>query len=342
MTRSNNTYPPLLLLKNISAQYPEVWDLMERFHAANGVDLQPWPQWCYVPMAAPLEVARRVNTGHDPVTLGQQLAALAPWRISKEAYVFDPDMEQLLYEQADDLEIPGEILLQLPYPCFYVETSALEHVGERFSGMLVHLEYDANNHDRELRLLFLRPDGSSFGVPVHIDDSSVSESMQRMLSEAHSNARSSGMAPPLMDYAEIDAFIAFLSRALQLVLYICASNADIGPSPEQALITRRSPTIKDRYAEIRKWDVGFRIGSAVRAHREAIAAEEMLQSAEHNGSQHKAPRPHMRRGHWHHYWVGSKKTDSQRLVLRWVAPIAVGASTRDGEAPVVIHKIQAD
>lgn len=339
MTRSNNTYPPLQALKTISALCPEAWELMERFHASNGVDLPAWPDWCYAPMAASLAVARRVSTGHDSVTLGQQLAALAPWRISKEAYVFDPDMEQLLYEQADDLEIPGEILLQLPYPCFYVETSALEYAGERFCGMLVHLEYDANNRDRELRLLFLRADGTGFGTPVHIDDSSVSASMQRTLREAHKNARGSGMAPPLMDSAEIDAFVAFLSRALQLVLYICASNADIGPSSEQAFITRRSSTIKDRYAEIRKWDIGFRVGSAVRAHHETLAAEELRQSAEHNGSQHKAPRPHMRRGHWHHYWVGSKKTDSQRLVLRWVAPIAVGTTKHDGESPVVLHKI---
>lgn len=59
----------------------------------------------------------------------------------------------------------------------------------------------------------------------------------------------------------------FLRKALQLVLYVCASNAEISPNSEQALITKRSSTIKDRYAEIRKWDVGARYGAAIRQYR---------------------------------------------------------------------------
>lgn len=36
-------------------------------------------------------------------------------------------------------------------------------------------------------------------------------------------------------------------------------------------------------------------------------------------------RPHLRRAHWHHYWVGQGRT---RLELRWIHPVLVG-----GEQP---------
>ena len=43
------------------------------------------------------------------------------------------------------------------------------------------------------------------------------------------------------------------------------------------------------------------------------------------GETHKPHRPHTRRGHWHHYWTGTK--DNRKLILKWTAPIFVGGSS---------------
>lgn len=47
-------------------------------------------------------------------------------------------------------------------------------------------------------------------------------------------------------------------------------------------------------------------------------------------------RPHMRRGHWHHYWVGSRDNDEERkLILKWVAPIMINVLDVEEDLPVV-------
>lgn len=134
-----------------------------------------------------------------------------------------------------------------------------------------------------------------------------------------------------------DSAVQLLQFASQVVMYLCACNAEITPDPEQKSITRRTPgVIKDRYAEVCKWDVGFRFGATVRAQQQAPATEN---SVSRHGS-HTAKRPHMRRGHWHHFWTGPMDSAQDRkLVLKWLPPIFVGSS-QDGEMPVTLHKVK--
>lgn len=85
--RINNDYPPLHLLKTVTALRPLAWEQMKDFHDHNGRDgLSHWPEWCYAPIAAAIAVA----TEGAPITpqnreyffnsmkLAQQIAALAP------------------------------------------------------------------------------------------------------------------------------------------------------------------------------------------------------------------------------------------------------------------------
>ena len=42
------------------------------------------------------------------------------------------------------------------------------------------------------------------------------------------------------------------------------------------------------------------------------------------------PATHIRRGHWHSYWVGSKKdAANRRKVLKWVPPVLVGENSSE-------------
>lgn len=134
---------------------------------------------------------------------------------------------------------------------------------------------------------------------------------------------------------ETDALQELLLKALQVVLYILASNAEIVPNSEQSFITKRGATIKDKYSEIRKWDVGIRIGAAIRQKSASVEKGESIKTA----SGHSSPRPHMRRGHWHHYWTGPRNvSENRRLILKWLSPMAVAATPED--APIVIHEIK--
>ena len=222
---------------------------------------------------------------------------------------------------------------QLPYPAFYIQASGLDLNGEQYHGVFVHLEHDINSGDRELRLLYLKPDGATMGFPIHIDSSDLAQSMQRTIDEATQNSSNPNISIVISsESSALNCLSDLLRRTLQIILYICAENAEIAPNSEQAFITRRTSTIKDRYAEIRKWDVGFRIGAAIRKYNRRYSPDDPDRTA----GTHASPRPHMRRGHWHRYWVGSRSDpDTRKLILKWTPPTIVG--TQQENAPIVYH-----
>ena len=126
-----------------------------------------------------------------------------------------------------------------------------------------------------------------------------------------------------------------LLGALNMYLYVCSAEADIVPNPEHEKITRRSATIRDKYREIEVQDVGIRIGAALRAAKQARSAP----TGSHSGQTGIKKRAHTRRGHWHHYWVGSKnKPSERRLILKWTHPVLVGGSS--GADAVTIHPVK--
>lgn len=313
------TYPPLALLQSINNEMPRAWELMKILHESNGEDYE-WDQRCYAPIGAAQAVTMEL-LGHVDIIKSMQIAALAPWRRSKDVFVVDPDMGQLLIEQAvDNLEIPTEILLNLPYPCFYVEIKNFDNVN----GFFVHLEHDVNTGVKELRFLFLFKDGSAYGYPLCLIGNTVSEAIKAMTLADYSKA-SSGLRRNLYHQQNDPQFVKLVSQLLQIVLYICASNADITPNSEQFLIMKNFEEIKDRYSEIRKWDLGMRIGAQIRKQGTNIKPS----------GTHASPRTHIRRGHWHHFWKGSRQNNSRELVLRWVAPTIVG--TTDIDENVILH-----
>lgn len=343
-----DVYTPLYLLKRTNALFPNAWKQMENFHNENGTGgLPKWPDWCYAPISAAIAVATsgsivaHIEEIMPAMSAAQTIAALAPWRLSKEVFVIDPDMELLLYKQVDDLDIRSEVLMHLPYPCFFVQTSAMFFGTSKIDGFFVHLEYDVNDGHRELRLLFVYEDKSVMGFPIYLDVPDIRSSVIQTLKQVHRN-----MAPDspmrqdvLLNVDNFTSLEILLKESLQIVLYLCAENSEIKKNPEQDTFMRRSSIIvRDRYAEIRKWDVGVRIGTAVRRYKQA-GLTYGKGNAQQSASAKSSPRPHLRRGHWHNYWTGPKDGD-RKLVLKWTAPTFVGSFEEEG--PAVIHHVQAE
>ena len=84
-------------------------------------------------------------------------------------------------------------------------------------------------------------------------------------------------------------------------------------------------------------DVGYRIGYIIRK-GEKTPADDEDESDDHNdptGKHGKSKRAHMRRGHWHHFWVGSKTGDDRKLVIKWIKPIAVKGGIIDKKPTLV-------
>lgn len=190
------TYLPLEILKKITEQYPKAWEQMEMFHSKNGSpQLGSWPDWCYAPMSAALAVASKgydlnklpIDIRMGMTSVAQAIFAMAPWRLSKEVYVINEDLKDLLFEQDGELDVPDEILLQLPYPCFYVELPNTYYRADKIHGFFVTLEYDVNNGDKELKPVFLTDDGDVFSYSIHIGAKTIEESVDMLDKQALEN-----------------------------------------------------------------------------------------------------------------------------------------------------------
>lgn len=130
---------------------------------------------------------------------------------------------------------------------------------------------------------------------------------------------------------------------VSLLLYLCTQAGEIAgrgsPGNPLPVRTRRGGWKLFPADTPRTWDVGVRLGAALRA---AYAAEQTGQGQPHSG-----PRPHIRRGHWHTYLSGPRlradgaplPSAERRANLRWQPPIAVAVSRPD-DLPAVVRRVQ--
>ena len=132
---------------------------------------------------------------------------------------------------------------------------------------------------------------------------------------------------------DVVQFSHALAPLVNLVLYVCSANADIvdstrrqnAPGRPAATATRKGQRLFPPN-EVALWEVGFRVGAAIRhggGHMERSAME------------HSEVRPHLRRAHWHSFWTGSRSEPASRaLRVKWLHPILVRAQEA-GNLPIV-------
>lgn len=328
-------YLPLRLLKTITAKVPTIWDEAEGIRANRGKDVPDWPDWCYLPVAAGIALA---NKHGFPVYYGALISTLAAWRKSKEVYVFDPDFVSLLSDMEDDVEIPTDALLRLPYYAFYVEAPGNSSIVGEFDGFFAALESDPGNHERELRIsLIFKEESEPPCVPIiiNLDTDTISQSARNLGEEMRKHLPANSIAANDIISKHAELYRTVGAFAVNMILYIIADNNDIAPNSEQAFITHRTPHVRDKYSEIRRWDVGVRVGNTIRAARKATPVQDEPKPT----GTHASPRPHMRRAHWHHFWTGPKKDlDARKLVLKWIPPTFVSGEDEE-QMPIVLHPI---
>lgn len=339
---------PLKLVRKIGAEYPNAWDQMDYIRSIRGKETDMnWPDWCWVPMSAAVSVVMEEhglhNVGDIPrryVYDMQAISALAPWRHSKQIYLFDASLED---DMADDLDaasqIPSEALKRLPYFSVYIKVNHISVFGYELDGFFAHLEYDVNSQDSELRFLTVSKDGNQYdGFSLHIDEPTIESAFQRFAKIGMERSRgilgdqATGVFSNPIFQKETETYLKdseeICRKLLPMVLYLCLDNSDIVSRPA-AHHSNSAEAIKDRYSEVRTWDVGYRIGPAIRRYYDNQA-----KGVSHPGS-HAPKRPHVRRAHYQHYWVGSG--ESKHLILKRISEIFVNVNKED-DLPVTIHK----
>lgn len=244
------------------------------------------------------------------------------WRQTKLIYEFDKTLVEELNAQTD-LAVASEMLKRLPFECAYIMTPNLfSYNDEPVDGFMCLKRHDV------LQILFVarnKKDGTTNEglLDIHLDAKTLEESDKLSQEASIRRGLISGHTPSTHTGNGI----------IQLLLYLCAANADIKERRPTTAPTKTSKATDKR--PVRRWDVGIRVGATIKRNRSYVART--TQIADHK--QHARPRPHLRRGHWSHFWTGKRDSADRERVLKWIEPVYINADTPD-DLPTTIHKVK--
>lgn len=328
----------------------------------DALPLDPWPKWCYLPFAGWLllfnsleskvgdnifetkeeRIRRRVQSG----VLGETslLSTLGTWRLTQGVYRFDPDVYQPVLDTQVVGDIPCEVLFRLPEWCIYVETPIFPSpFGTKFFGFWAWLDWDRQVKQAILHLIFDEGDNKTLHEGLILRSCSLEEAFAKTFSMQEKNSKElcKDYSPSPQEHREADRKI--IEPAVSLLLYLCSKNAEIGdgtrqPSNPMPKRIRKGPPKIFPPNQTTVWDVGVRLGAALRRASARIASE--------GDSSHASPRAHIRRAHWHGFRSGPMKNstgdhipaENRPYELQWLPPIPINVEDYES-LPATIHPV---
>ena len=243
------------------------------------------------------------------------------WKKTKQIFEIDKELCSLLMD-VDKLDeaMPSEVFDRLIYDCFYVKLP---------DNFLVQRNGGFDNEDIYSKSVaidgfYYTVNGTSVIIGImyetlHMQTIGFDFDKEKTLREC--------MDAHLKCSNDVYKVINFF---IQIVLYLCADNADIQENyihKEMYKPPKPNEKPQDTVREVRKWEVGYRYGAAIKKERQAErnrTYKTTTEAGSREGS-HARKRTHIRRGHYHHFWSGSEKDGTKKLTLKWVSPIVINA-----------------
>lgn len=323
---------PLALVRSISKMFDRVYENLDSCLKAKSEGKLDWPDYCELPIAA--AYTYMISNGfadRDASMVAAEITACWMWRRNKVIYAIDGILADMLRDQAEEMsltdKLPMELLLHLPYPCIYIKAPK-----DELDGFFAWIEYDLDRKSPELRIQWVISNfKNSFPSMLHLVLGTIGDCIA---DTAKTIAANTHQPMPLPDKPDL-----MTMTAIQMILYIISDNSDIIDEPHpvpapQPNSKKPKTVIRDQAREIDVKNVGVRVGVAIKKYMSNPSPASAREVQDHKSGISK--RPHMRRGHWHHYWYGKK--DDRKIKLRWVSPIAVNSdkSNVTGEASEVV------
>jgi hypothetical protein len=348
------THPARARLDDVNPRASWAYDTIDQLHQRRD-----WPDWVYCRTTPFVEALPTLYAGVSREVLVKFLSlgelsfmraiepalTMAAWRMTQGIYRLDPAVYEAVIETPLDGEIPAQALLTLPEWCVYVETPGLttlraDGLGNfDVVGAWARLDIDDNG----TLTLVIAPDVLEDPLLLH-QHVPLTDSIAASIEHVAADWRKGELSDSPVVRPEIVASGIRLYRAvMNLLLYIAATNdfsrrgvaaTPANPSPVQTrrhgvrLFPADGPTV---------WDVGVRMGAALRA---AYQREQTGADAAPTG---RSVRPHVRRAHWHTFVSGPRLHDDgtdvapteRRRDVRWMPPIAVNLDDPDALSAVV-------
>ena len=156
----------------------------------------------------------------------------------------DPDFAAVLYAQ-DDMDIPAAAFDYLPYSCFYVESPGLDVYLTGIHGFFFYLGWDTKEQKVLLSFVFLGESGGCYPFDLPLDGESLDVCFDAAVKKRAQSGNAHLATVARQEQKQRDAVISLLRCALQVVLYLCASNAEIVPDPEQKTVTKAHRSVSN-------------------------------------------------------------------------------------------------
>jgi len=279
------------------------------------------------------------------------------WAQDKQVIKFDSDfLDELI--NTENIIISETFLDHLPYNSFYIDLSDNKKLSKKFSidGLYVRVEtvkppneFTGNNYNEWYKSLIDRY-GSDKYYSIHVCRINNKYYTNNIITIPAMNCSipenilgSEVDQVSLSDFDEstgerIIHFEDFNSRdyykmILQILLYLSSKEPDIIENEETKKTYKKTKAVKNKYSEVRKWNVGIRYGSSIRAYN-SYKENKRNVIGTGNGS---VKRPHVRRAHWHSYWY---KENGERIKrIKWVHQMYINNDFVNKNNPVVVHKV---
>lgn len=343
---------PQKLLNYTAQQFPGIFREMDEAQAASGLSVLAS---AYV--SNTLGGKYKVPTAKAQAEIVPRVHALAVWGKNKSIYEFDADIAVELINSFDSAaDLPVEAFDGMPYDGVYISvrntpiaffaTKDREFTPTRDA--VPSIKFYIPAQQRSLHLTLRRATlercmrADYMELMRALDDPEVTAAL--LLSYPHLDKEQYMRQTEETYKKEYEANKIVLEHCLSLLLYLCSQNAEIeyiSPAPEEADAKKEKAEATSqpiKKLKSRTAQVGYRIGQAIRYHKQEEARERKKSGSTHTSTRTKVA-AHVRRGHYHHFWQGSRKDGTRKLILKWVAPIFVNAGNADNMLPT-IHRIK--
>lgn len=259
------------------------------------------------------------------------------WAENKQVYAPDKDFADALLHTSD-FQLNRFQLSHLPCNQFYIDVSNCEQF-EPIKGILVNINVHEINCTFTQYLITDDLISFSFYSNALYDYEGNLKFDKKLMEELESEDNGYLVAGTFENLAEGSVSKTKISLfTLQLLAYISSKEPDIEENPITKKTYRKTSTVKNKFSEIQKHDIGIRYGKTIRTKISAAKKEYAkihYPSDDDNEKHRKSTTPHFRCAHWQRFWIGQGRKE---CVNKWIEPVFVGFG--GGDTDVVIHKVK--
>lgn len=262
------------------------------------------------------------------------IIAAKKWKKNKQVYLFDEDLIKD-FDNSTSCVLVKDAWDYLPYPTFVIEFKK-EVYG--FKYFIVDITKENIRVRKKLLFNIYKTVSSKEAYMMTIQTISTNGYIGSAITCVPNQSTTITYDNNASEKERLFNVIA------QAINYLISAKPDILPK-RASKVTKSYDVDKviENQNKVRKWEVGFRYGSAIRKYeQEQKRKEQDINSTSGNKSGIKK-RPHRRAGHWSHYWYGSKSDPDKRECRPvWLSPCYVNVAIDTNnviEGDVIFHKV---